>query len=79
MNPPIVISKNNGEAYFALEQLAAGAPVRAFECSIGEYSDYLREDALRAQADHVAQTWLLRERKGHRIAAYRRCSEAVHD
>ncbi|GHT64812.1 N-acetyltransferase [Spirochaetia bacterium] len=70
MNPPVVITEDNGKAYFALERLAAGAPVKAFECRIGEYADYLREDALRAQADHVAQTWLLRERESHRITGY---------
>ncbi|GHV22432.1 N-acetyltransferase [Spirochaetia bacterium] len=70
MNPPIVITKDNGETYFALERLAAGAPVGAFECRIGEYADYLQEDAFRAQADHVAQTWLLRERESHGVFAY---------
>ncbi|GHT55760.1 hypothetical protein FACS1894109_03010 [Spirochaetia bacterium] len=70
MNPPVVITKGNGEVYFALERLAAGAPVGVFECRIGEYTDYLREDALRAQTDHVAQTWLLRERESHGITAY---------
>ena len=71
MNPPVVITKDNGEAYFAIERLAAGAPVEAFECRIGEYADYLREDALRAQADHAAQTWLFRERENHGIISMR--------
>jgi GNAT superfamily N-acetyltransferase len=70
VNPPVVITEDNGKLYFAIERLAAGAPVGAFECRIGEYSDYLREDALRAQADHVAQTWLLRERESHGIVGY---------
>jgi hypothetical protein len=67
---PIVITEDNGEAYFTLERLTEGAPVGAFECRIGEYTDYLREDALRAQADHVAQTWLLREESSGEISAY---------
>ncbi|MHC6202592.1 N-acetyltransferase [Breznakiellaceae bacterium SP9] len=70
MNSPAVISKDNGETYFALERLSAGAPLGAFECCISEYTDYLREDALHAQVDHVAQTWLLRERESHGISAY---------
>jgi GNAT superfamily N-acetyltransferase len=70
MNPPVVITEYNGKLYFAIERLAVGAPVDAFACRIGEYSDYLREDALRAQADHVAQTWLLRERESHGIVGY---------
>ncbi|GHV11686.1 hypothetical protein FACS189491_03360 [Spirochaetia bacterium] len=49
MNPPVVITEDNGKTYFALERLAAGAPVEAFECRIVEYTDYLREDALRSQ------------------------------
>jgi GNAT superfamily N-acetyltransferase len=70
VSEPIVITEDNGESYFALKRLTPDAPVGAFECRIGEYADYLREDALRAQADHVAQTWLLREESGGVIAAY---------
>ncbi|GHV76776.1 N-acetyltransferase [Spirochaetia bacterium] len=70
MSTPIVINRYNGKEYFALERLAAGAPVGAFECRIGEYADYLREDAFRTQTDHVALTWLLRERENHGIAGY---------
>jgi hypothetical protein len=70
VSPPVVITEDNGKLYFAIERLAAGAPVEVFECRIGEYADYLREDALRAQTDHVAQTWLLREREGYGIVGY---------
>jgi hypothetical protein len=56
---PIVITEDNGESYFSLERLAEDAPVSTFECRIGEYADYLRKEALRAQDDHVAQTWVL--------------------
>ncbi|GHV76778.1 N-acetyltransferase [Spirochaetia bacterium] len=70
MNPPVAITEDNGDAYFIIERLAAGTPLGAFECRIGEYADYLREDALRAQADHVAQTWLFRERESHGIVGY---------
>jgi hypothetical protein len=70
MITPVIITEDNGEDYFSLERLANGAPVSAFRCRIGEYSDYLREDAFRAQDDHVAQTWLLWERESGAIAAY---------
>jgi hypothetical protein len=70
MSARIVITKENAGGYFRLEQLAEGAPVGAFECRIGEYADYLREEALRAQTDHVAKTWLLREEASGQIAAY---------
>jgi hypothetical protein len=70
MSDFIVIAKENAGKYFRLEQLAENAPVGAFECRIAEYTDYLREEALRAQADHVAQTWLLVELETGGIAAY---------
>jgi hypothetical protein len=56
--------------YFSLQRLQADALVEEFECRIGEYADYLREDASRAQNDHVAQTWLLVEMESGAIAAY---------
>ncbi|GMO67089.1 MAG: N-acetyltransferase [Treponemataceae bacterium] len=70
MNPPVVITEDNGKAYFVLKRLVAGAPIGVFECRIGEYADYLQEDALRAQSDHVAQTWLLQERESSGIVGY---------
>jgi hypothetical protein len=70
MSGLIAITKNNAGEYFRLEQLEEGAPLGVFECRIDEYTDYLREDALRAQADRVAKTWLLREKTGGPIVAY---------
>jgi ribosomal protein S18 acetylase RimI-like enzyme len=70
MNGPVVITRENAGEYFRLERLTADAPLGAFECRIGEYTGYLREAALRAQADRVAKTWLLREEAGGEIAAY---------
>jgi ribosomal protein S18 acetylase RimI-like enzyme len=67
---PVVITGANGEDYFTLERLNADSPVGAFGCRIGEYTAYLREDAFRAQADHIAQTWLLVEMESAMIAAY---------
>jgi hypothetical protein len=70
VNSPVVITEDNADQFFRFERLAVNAPIGDFECRIGEYTDYLREEAIHAQADHVAQTWLLRERESGGIAAY---------
>jgi GNAT superfamily N-acetyltransferase len=70
VNSPIVINEDSADQFFCFERLAERAPVGDFECRIGEYTGYLREEALHAQADHIAQTWLLRERESGGIAAY---------
>jgi hypothetical protein len=70
MSDPIVITENNAKQFFRLKRLTAGAPVEAFRCAVPEYADYLREDALRAQTDHIAATWLLREEANGEVAAY---------
>ena len=41
-----------------------------FDCGIPEYNDYLFNDALRSQNDHIALTWLLTERATDKIVAY---------
>jgi ribosomal protein S18 acetylase RimI-like enzyme len=56
--------------FFKLEQLIAKTPLTDFSCSVDEYNDYLVADALRSQTDHVALTWLLRERTTGEIAAF---------
>jgi hypothetical protein len=70
VNSPIVITEDNADQFFHFERLAVSAPIDDFECHISEYTDYLREEALHAQADHVAQTWLLRKRESGEVAAY---------
>jgi hypothetical protein len=70
MIAPLLITENNAKQFFRLKRLTADAPVEAFRCAVPEYDCYLREDALRAQTDHVAVTWLLREEAGGAIAAY---------
>ncbi|MDR0584821.1 MAG: GNAT family N-acetyltransferase [Treponema sp.] len=70
MSASIVITENNAGKYFRLMRLDASASITAFECRIGEYTDYLKEEALRAQVDHVAITWLLLEETSGEIAAY---------
>ena len=55
---------------FNLEPLTASMPLVSFSCQIEEYNEYLMKDALRSQNDHIALTWLLRERNTGSIAAY---------
>jgi ribosomal protein S18 acetylase RimI-like enzyme len=63
-------SKTVGSTYFKLEQLALDAPIDVFSCSVAEYDEYLQKDAMRFRKDHIALTWLLRERSSGKIAAY---------
>jgi ribosomal protein S18 acetylase RimI-like enzyme len=70
MNSRVTINHRNGDTYFYLEQLSADTPLDDFSCPIGEYNDYLRDDAFRSQNDHIALTWLLRERATDAITAY---------
>ena len=70
MSSRISISRQNGGALFYFEQLVSKIPLDSFSCCIAEYNDYLVKDALHSQSDHVALTWLLRERKTDAITAY---------
>jgi GNAT superfamily N-acetyltransferase len=70
MSSRIAVGRQNGGYLFYFEQLSPDAASDAFSCLIAEYNDYLFEDALRSQNDHVALTWLLRERISGTIAAY---------
>jgi len=70
MSSCITINLQNGDTYFYLEQLSPDTQLDGFACHITEYNDYLSQDALRSQNDHVALTWLLRERGDGIIAAY---------
>jgi hypothetical protein len=66
----VKFSKTVGSAYFKLEQLAPDAPIDVFSCSVAEYDEYLQKDTIRSRNDHIALTWLLRERSTGKIAAY---------
>ena len=70
MSSRVAINLLNGDTIFYLEQLSSKTLLTDFSCSIDEYNDYLIEDSLRSQVDHVALTWLLRERKSGTIVAY---------
>jgi hypothetical protein len=66
----IVVNYQNGKNFFSIKQLSADTLLDGFSCRITEYTNYLLKDALRSQNDHVALTWLLRERATGEIAAY---------
>jgi len=70
MNKRQIINLVNGDSYFWIEQLSSNTSLDVFSCLIDEYNDYLFDDALRSQNDHIALTWLLRERTTGTIAAY---------
>jgi hypothetical protein len=67
---PIKFSRLTGDKDFRFEQLSSAVSLEDFICPVDEYNAYLYEDALRSQTDHVALTWLLRERSTGEIAAY---------
>jgi ribosomal protein S18 acetylase RimI-like enzyme len=70
MNSRIPITWENSNDYFYLERLNASSSLDGFASPLTEYDEYLFQDALRSQDDHVALTWLLRENSGGNAAAY---------
>ncbi|GHU71234.1 hypothetical protein FACS189450_06940 [Spirochaetia bacterium] len=70
MSSPLRITDSNGDRYFQLEQYQSGLEIGPFSCPIAEYNLYLEQDALRSRNDHVALTWLLRDRKDGGTVAY---------
>jgi ribosomal protein S18 acetylase RimI-like enzyme len=70
MNKRQAVNLVTGDICFWIEQLSSDTPLDGFSCLINEYNDYLFDDALRSQNDHIALTWLLRERTSGTIAAY---------
>jgi hypothetical protein len=70
MSNPIKITSKNIEDYFYLEKLVPEKPPVSFRCLVVEYNDYLFQDAIRSLNDHIAKTWLLRDKKTREIVAY---------
>jgi GNAT superfamily N-acetyltransferase len=70
MKGRLKITANNVENYFYLEPFASAEAVVLFKCPIDEYNEWLFQDAIRSQKDHIAKTWLLRELKTGKAAAY---------
>jgi GNAT superfamily N-acetyltransferase len=70
MSGPLKITANNAENYFYLEPFTSVEIVISFKCPIDEYNEWLFQDAIRSQKDHIAKTWLLRELKTTKVVAY---------
>ncbi|MDR1326216.1 MAG: GNAT family N-acetyltransferase [Treponema sp.] len=70
MNTRLSIDSANASKHFYLEPLAPEKAIGNFNCSVGEYNEYLVEDAPRSQKDHIAKTWFLRELRTDLPAAY---------
>ncbi|MDR1468339.1 MAG: hypothetical protein LBT00_03495 [Spirochaetaceae bacterium] len=65
-----IITAGNGDRYFEFALLAPDSPVSRFDYSIGEYNEYLTREAQRSQSDHIALTWLVRDKADGGIAGY---------
>jgi hypothetical protein len=70
MDNRILISLDNGLNFFYFEKLYATSSLEDFCCSVPEYNEYLSADAIRSRNDHIALTWLLRDKEQKRIASY---------
>ncbi|MDR1470324.1 MAG: GNAT family N-acetyltransferase [Spirochaetaceae bacterium] len=70
MSKRVRITADNAEKYFFLEPFDHEKTAVIFSCPINEYNEWLFQDASRSQKDHIAKTWLLRERSTGKIAAY---------
>jgi len=70
MIKPQAVTLENGKKLFTIEILNSDIPVNHFDCHINEYNDYLVKEALRSQNDHIALTWLLREKTSRGVVAY---------
>ncbi|GHU13726.1 N-acetyltransferase [Spirochaetia bacterium] len=70
MSAPIVLTHKNVKKYAYLKPLKPGGSFKDFSCSVKEYNDYLTQDALSSQADHIALTWLLYDLSTGGIIAY---------
>ena len=69
MRKLLPITLENGRRLFDIEIFNGNVPVSHFDCRINEYNDYLTKEAWRSQNDHIALTWLLREKSNQGIAA----------
>jgi len=66
----IHFGEKEGVTLFRLDPLTPSIVISDFSCHVEEYNEYLYNDALHSQDDHIARTWLLRERVSGKIAAY---------
>jgi ribosomal protein S18 acetylase RimI-like enzyme len=70
VSTPLIITTANREQYLQIKQYSPGDAVGPFSCAIPEYTHYLAQDALRSRSDHVALTWLLKDKEDGGTVAY---------
>jgi len=70
MSKRLPVTIDNSKRLFDIEIFNGNVPISHFDCRINEYNDYLIKEAWRSQNDHIALTWLLREKSNKGIAAY---------
>jgi hypothetical protein len=70
MSKRLAVTVKNGHSLFELRRLDADTGLKTFNCSIQEYNDYLINEAIKAQNELIAVTWVLYERKSGVLAAY---------
>jgi ribosomal protein S18 acetylase RimI-like enzyme len=70
MSKRLPVTIDNSKRLFDIEIFNGNVPISHFDCRINEYNDYLIKEAWRSQNDHIALTWLLREKLNKGIAAY---------
>jgi hypothetical protein len=66
----LAVTIKNGHSLFELHRLQANVEFKTFDCSISEYNNYLIQEAIKAQNEFIAVTWVLHERKSDTLAAY---------
>ena len=70
MNRKIQINTKNAFIYFYFQAFPSAGTCTGFDSGIVEYNDYLLNDALRSADDHIAFTWLLKERSTQKVTSY---------
>ncbi len=69
MSKPVSVTHEIGKKFFYIEALKNDTVLNGFDCGINEYNDYLFKEAMPSQNEHIALTWLLREKSSKGIAA----------
>jgi ribosomal protein S18 acetylase RimI-like enzyme len=66
----LAVTIKNGHSLFELRRLTLSTECNTFDCSIQEYDDYLTKEAIKAQNELIAVTWILHERTSGLVVAY---------
>jgi hypothetical protein len=66
----VILDEDKTRALFVLRRLSVHVSLGAFHCVIPEYRQYLVDEAMKAQTELVAVTWLLCDRSHGDVIAY---------